>query len=445
MDLKQIGKITKKMKEQEKEDKFSLIKNSENKNEIDIHEDKMKDSLRNYIMDKRRIVYHRLEGMEPSEDLSLEKNYYISINNNRSKKPTSNYKIGTNIVLFKKYVLGTKVDFLLFLFTISGMAITWFGWVYTNNNFYSLKTYFICFISYFLTNYYMLLSFLTEPGIIPKECPQFSKNNSKDKEKEENSRDKNNENMEAIPKIFTERICITCNIIRPPGTSHCSDCDNCVQNFDHHCYFISNCVGKRNHKYFYLFLLWGTIGSLKMLILGFITIYNVFIINAKETIFIYYKNDKTLFIICVSFFVFALICSVICFRNVCCFSFPFLIGFCILFYLWYKHLYNKKNIPSYYNPFILVFYLSTILLFFSVSTTFINQTYHISSGYTIKQTTSIRDKMIQIYNSKEDKKLKDEYTRSRTFKEKIQNIIHLITSDIGESLIIPERDLIEKN
>ncbi len=34
------------------------------------------------------------------------------------------------------------------------------------------------------------------------------------------------------PLIFTERICTTCNIIRPPLASHCSRCDNCIINFD---------------------------------------------------------------------------------------------------------------------------------------------------------------------------------------------------------------------
>lgn len=41
-----------------------------------------------------------------------------------------------------------------------------------------------------------------------------------------------NENEEKIPTIFQKRFCNTCNILRPPKTSHCSKCDNCVRNFD---------------------------------------------------------------------------------------------------------------------------------------------------------------------------------------------------------------------
>ncbi|GFP89369.1 protein s-acyltransferase 24 [Phtheirospermum japonicum] len=68
------------------------------------------------------------------------------------------------------------------------------------------------------------------------------------------------------------QLCATCKIVRPLRAKHCSTCDRCVEQFDHHCPWVSNCIGKKNKWDFFLFLV---LEVLAMLITGTVALTRV--------------------------------------------------------------------------------------------------------------------------------------------------------------------------
>lgn len=57
-------------------------------------------------------------------------------------------------------------------------------------------------------------------------------------------------------------ICKKCIIPKPARTHHCSICNTCIFKMDHHCPWLNNCVGHFNHRYFFSFCMYMTLGCM---------------------------------------------------------------------------------------------------------------------------------------------------------------------------------------
>ena len=57
------------------------------------------------------------------------------------------------------------------------------------------------------------------------------------------------------------RYCDKCQLSTARGTKHCSICNCCILDYDHHCVFIGKCVGANNMGKFkvFLFMVFGTL------------------------------------------------------------------------------------------------------------------------------------------------------------------------------------------
>jgi len=98
------------------------------------------------------------------------------------------------------------------------------------------------------------------------------------------------------------KYCYTCKIYRPPRTSHCSICDNCVERFDHHCPWVGNCIGKRNYRYFYIFLISLSILDVYIFVFSVINMVNLYQRNQRNLIEAVSDSWPSALIILITFF-----------------------------------------------------------------------------------------------------------------------------------------------
>ena len=201
--------------------------------------------------------------------------------------------------------------------------------------FIHIKSYYILavvIILYGITLFLIAKGGCLDPGIIPRQLG-----------KPPSYRRKTDFIMVSNGSFVKFSYCYTCNIIKPPRTSHCAKCDNCCQRFDHHCLWLGTCIGKRNYKYFFLLLITLIIN------IFIVVIYNICIIvqSVKD------KEEKK-----IKFRIFTI--SVL--AGITFYEFMFLIAFLGKLFLvhirlvlknitFYEHIKQKLKNPANHNPF----------------------------------------------------------------------------------------------
>ena len=108
-------------------------------------------------------------------------------------------------------------------------------------------------------------------------------------------------------KLTKVKFCFACKVFKPPNTVHCSKCNECCINFDHHCSWLKMCIGGSNYKSFILFLL-------GMSVQAAIVFSNSFFVWQKDQDMWIVKSVLTSLSFLISFFIVGFVTILMCFH-----------------------------------------------------------------------------------------------------------------------------------
>ena len=197
-------------------------------------------------------------------------NYKLNNELNKKLITTAENWQGDNYIYLNNKILMGPCSFRPTLLSLIGISIPVLLFLCYNSSFLKEKVSviipIIITIIYFITVILLIIAAFVDPGIIFR--VQTEKNIIEDRKQHK---------IFQLGYIKKYKFCTTCLIIRPNRSTHCGDCNNCVEKFDHHCPWIGNCTGKRNYKYFFIFLI------LINIILIFLVIISAILILKKIT------------------------------------------------------------------------------------------------------------------------------------------------------------------
>jgi len=118
--------------------------------------------------------------------------------------------------------------------------------------------------------YCMARTVLTYPGTVPDGLGWELK---PDVEDSEGGGDDKKADLVEKKHTGERRHCKWCLKYKPDRCHHCRICNVCVLRMDHHCPWVYNCIGFRNHKYFFLLLVYAVIDLIVVMITMFDTVW----------------------------------------------------------------------------------------------------------------------------------------------------------------------------